>query len=314
MKRLTVLFTALLMGSIAYAQSDSASTGPWKKGGVFSINMTQAYYENWTAGGTPSVAGVTFFKAFATYEKKKWRWDNQLDLAYGLIQERQKLMQKTDDRIQFDTKIGYDLGDRWYAAFLTTFKTQFTEGFEDPNVQEVVISNFMSPAYIMASLGFDHNPTDNFSLFFAPAAMKATIVLDQDLADRGAFGVEAGEWETIQRDTTIDSTFTSGKNFRYEFGAHLKAMYKAKVMKNVDFQTKLELYMNYFENFGNVDVNWEGMLDMKINDFLSTNIRVELIYDDDIDILTEVQDDGTELFGPRMQIKQLFALGVNFKF
>ena len=61
-------------------------------------------------------------------------------------------------------------------------------------------------------------------------------------------------------------------------------------------------------------VNWEGMLDMKINDFLSTNIRVELIYDDDIDILTEVQDDGTEIFGPRMQIKQLFALGVNFKF
>ena len=83
----------------------------WKTGGVISINFTQAYYENWTAGGIPSVSGMAFLKLFATYEQNKWRWDNQLDLSYGLILERQKNERKTDDKINFDSKLGYNLGN-----------------------------------------------------------------------------------------------------------------------------------------------------------------------------------------------------------
>lgn len=189
------IFIAVVMAISVAARAQEANTvdTTWKFGGVMNINATQAYYENWTAGGRPSVAGVAFLKLSAKYEKNKWRWDNQLDLAYGLINERERKMQKTDDKIQFDSKLGYNLGKKWYGSFLTTFKTQFTEGFEDPETQEIKISNFMSPAYIMASLGFDHNPTENLSFFIAPAALKSTIVLDQELADVGAFGVEAGE-------------------------------------------------------------------------------------------------------------------------
>lgn len=315
MKRNLLVLTLFLASVNVFSQDNLPTDTIWKTGGVMAINANQAYYEHWTAGGTPSVAGVAFLKLFATYEKNKWRWDNQFDLAYGLIAERQRNMQKTDDKIQFDSKLGYNLGKKWYASFLTTFKSQFSPGYEDPELQEVKISDFMSPAYIMASLGFDHNPTDNLSFFIAPAALKTTIVLDQDLADKGSFGVEAGEWETIVRDTsTIDSTFIAGKNIRYELGAHFKMMYKANLMKNVDFQTKLELYANYMENFGNIDVNWEALIDMKINDFLSCNIRVETIYDDDIDILTGIDDEGIEHYGPRMQIKQLFGLGLSYKF
>jgi hypothetical protein len=91
-------------------------------------------------------------------------------------------------------------------------------------------------------------------------------------------------------------------------------LFKMDLMKNVNFQTKLELYANYFDNFGNIDVNWEGLIEMKINDYLSTNIRAELIYDDDIKILTGKDDLGNETFGPRLQIKQLFGLGLALKF
>ncbi len=296
-------------------EGEAVKDTTWKAGGVASINMTQAYYENWTAGGVPSVAGVAFLKAYIDYNKGKWKWENDIDLAYGLINEREKLMRKTDDKIQFDSKLGYNMKNAWYASALLSFRTQFTEGWQDPELQQVKISDFMSPAYLIFSLGFDFNPNEKFSFFISPIASKTTIVLDQDLADKGAFGVEGKEVTYVLDDTTVvDSVVTPGKNYRPELGAQLKLRYKTKVWTNVDFMTRLELFTNYFENFGNIDVNWEGLLEMKVNDYLSANIRVELIYDDDIDILTGVDDEGVEQFGPRLQVKQLFGLGLSYKF
>jgi len=317
MKKILILTLIIISGhGFIYSQEGEAlKDTTWKKGGVASVNLTQAYYENWTAGGVPSVAGIAFLKSYAVYEKGKWKWDNQFDFAYGLINERNKLMRKTDDKIQIDSKFGYKTGKNWYTSMLASFRTQFTEGWEDPYEQEVKISDFMSPAYFILSLGFDYNPKDNFSLFMSPVATKTTIVLDQELADAGAFGVDGREVQYITSDTTvIDSVITPGKNYRLEMGAQIKLMYKAHVWENVDFITKLELFTNYFENFGNIDVNWEALLEMKVNDYLSANLRVEMIYDDDIDILTGVDDDGTEHFGPRLQIKQLFGLGLSYRF
>ena len=286
----------------------------WTLRGIASVNMTQAYYENWVAGGVPSVSGVAFLKAILKYEKEKWRWENIFDLGYGLINEREKKMRKTDDRIQFDSKLGYSIGKAWYGSLLASYKSQFSPGYEDVETQKIKISDFMSPAYVNLSLGFDHNPNEHFSLFIAPASVKATIVLDQDLANAGAFGVEAGEWETIVRDTnSIDSVFVNGQNIRYEFGAHLKMLFKKNVMKNVDFLTRLELFANYFENFGNIDVNWDALLDMKINNYLSASLRVEVIYDDDINVKTK-DSEGNEIYAPRMQLKEIFGLGLSYRF
>ena len=312
--KLKYLLIAIFMASVSsqlFSQDEAVKDSTWKFGGTFSLNLNQAYYENWTAGGVPSVAGVSYFKTFATYTKKKWKWDNQLDVAYGLINEREKKMRKTDDKIHFDTKLGYELKGPWYVSLLATFKSQFTPGFEDPEIQEIKISDWMAPAYVMTSLGFDYTPNDNFQMFIAPIAAKATIVLDQLLADQGAYGVEPGFYE---RDQAGDTTFTQGERYRIEYGAHFKAQYKKSIWTNVDFATKLELYTNYFENFGNIDVNWDFGLEMKVNDFLSANFRVETIYDDDIMISTGTDDEGVETFGPRMQLKQLFGMGLTYKF
>lgn len=286
----------------------------WKVGGIISLNFSQAYYENWQAGGTPSITGVGFLKLYSLYYKRKWRWDSQLDVAYGLIQERQAIQRKTDDKFTFDTKIGYDLGKKWFLSILGSFRTQFAPAYEDPDTRNVKISDFMSPAYVILSPGIDHSPTDNFTFYFSPCALKTTIVLDEELANKGAYGVQAGEWETIQRDTILDSMRVGGKHFRYEFGAYMKLLYKVGVWDNVEFQTKLELFANYLNKFGNIDVNWEGLLNMRINDFLSANIRAQIIYDDDIQIPTYVDDQGRQYYGARMQLKELFGLGLAYKF
>ncbi|MEQ8521529.1 MAG: DUF3078 domain-containing protein, partial [Vicingaceae bacterium] len=223
----SILLLGLLFGTNLHAQEALKDT-TWKTGGVISVNFSQAYYENWTAGGIPSVSGVGFLKLFATYTKEKWRWDNQLDLAYGLIRERESISRKTDDKINFDTKLGYSVGGNWHASLLGSFRTQFTPGYEDPETELIKISDFMSPGYLTISLGMDHNPNENLSIFIAPVALKTTFVLDQALADNGAFGVQSGEWETIVRDSTVDSNYVAGKRIRYEIGAHFKLRYVAK--------------------------------------------------------------------------------------
>ncbi len=84
---------------------------------------------------------------------------------------------------------------------------------------------------------------------------------------------------------------------------------------------------------GNVDVNWETAITFKINDYLTTNLIVTLIYDHDIDIAVtdkdgnpefSLQPDGTpfvdgdgnaiQRVGPRTQVKQVFGLGLTYKF
>jgi hypothetical protein len=153
----------------------------------------------------------------------------------------------------------------------------------------------MSPAYLSVSLGMDYKPSDNFSLFISPLTGKMTFVMDDSLSNVGAFGVDPGS------------------TFRPEFGGYIKMVFKYDVMENVSLQTKFDLFSNYIENPENIDVTWDVLVAMKVNDYLTATITTNLIYDDDIDITIE-NDDGTESLRPAVQFKEMFALGLSYKF
>jgi hypothetical protein len=54
---------------------------------------------------------------------------------------------------------------------------------------------------------------------------------------------------------------------------------------------------------------------MKINKFLSANLITNMIYDDDIYVAVDRNDDGIfEGKGRRVQWKQLFGAGFSYKF
>ena len=160
---------------------------------------------------------------------------------------------------------------------MLNFKSQFSDGYDYPN-DSVPISRFLAPAYILYSLGLDYKPNDKFSLFFSPITGKITIVSDGRLAAEGAFGVEPAKYDKS------GVRIQAGKNVRYEFGAYLKSEINKNLMENVSLQSKLELFSSYDHNPQNVDVNWEVLIVMKINKFLSANVNTNLVYDDDIKI------------------------------
>jgi hypothetical protein len=276
----------------------------WKTGGVVSINLAQTSLTNWAAGGQNSFAVNGMFSGFANYKMGKSVWDNSLDLGYGLLKQGNEDFRKTDDKIDFLSKYGREAFKNFYYAALLNFKTQFSPGYNYPDATNK-ISDFFSPAYLLIALGLDYKPNAYFSAFLAPLTAKFTFVNDQTLSGLGAFGVNPGE--------------TS----RSEIGGYFRAIYtkndfKSEFLKNISFTTKIDLFSNYTENPQNVDVNWEILLAMKVNKYLSVNFNTQLIYDDNIQIPVDKNGNGTmeagESIRSMVQFKEILGVGLSLKF
>ena len=307
MKRL-LIFTAVVMISVPAVAQEAPVDTSWKKGGLAALNFTQVSLSNWAAGGENSISGIALFNFFANYKKGKDTWDNTIDLGYGLTQNGSNDPIKSEDKIDLSTKYGRHAFGHWYYAAMLGFKTQFTEGFNYPN-DSVTISDFLAPAYITLALGMDYKPNDNFSVLIAPITGRIIIVNNDDLADAGAFGVDPAEYDGS------GNKIKDGETIRYEFGALLKAIYKKDILENVNLQTKLELFSNYREEPQNIDVNWEVLIAMKVNKYITANLSTQLIYDDNTIITEDNNDDGIiDEAGPRTQFKEVLGIGFSYKF
>ena len=86
------------MTDVKMAEKD---TTYWKKGGVFGLNFSQVSLTNWSGGGQNSVSVNGLVNLFATHKGKHHVWDNTLNLAYGMLQQGNENMRKTDDKIEF---------------------------------------------------------------------------------------------------------------------------------------------------------------------------------------------------------------------
>lgn len=269
-----------------------ATTG-WKTETNLTISFSQVSLTNWSAGGQNSMSLNGRFNGFYNYKKERLAWDNQVDLGYGLLKQGKTIWQKTDDRFELMSKLGYRLSEFLNGAVLANFKSQFAPGYSKPEDANR-ISDFLSPAYLLGAIGLDLKKGENFTLFASPLTTKMTFVTNDSLSKNGSFGVEPG------------------KKFRAEVGGYVRVMWKHDLMKNVGLQTKLDLFSNYLKDPQYVDVNWEVFLMMKINKYLSVNINTLLIYDHDISIGKDIKGDGVMAYAPRVQFKELFGLGLAF--
>jgi hypothetical protein len=280
----------------------------WTHGGVFNFGLSQTSFSNWAAGGQNSIAGNSLFSVFANYKSPRSAWDNQLDISYGIMkQEDTERAQKTDDKIDLVSKYGYKAGKDFYYAVLASFKTQSMPGYKSP-LDSIKTSDFLAPAYFLVAAGMDYKPNNKITVFMAPVTLKTTIVNSTFLADQGAYGVEPA---------FIDDAgiLVPGKKKRTEFGGYLRVFYKDQYFKNIDIQSKLDLFSNYLNNPGNIDVNWEVLLAFKVTKYISTTISTQLIYDDDI--ITNIDKDKDGVFeesGPRIQFKEIISVGFSYKF
>lgn len=274
--------------------------------GTLGLNLSQTALANWAGGGESSVAFTTLAKLGSTTEKgpKSIQWG--VDAALGLLRQ-QGAWRKTDDRLaltaQWSTALPSN-NQKGRLSILLDARSQFlpgyalVDGLPDRNHR---ISNFLSPGYLVAAAGYAPRPSDRHQLFVAPFTGKLTVVMDDTLSAAGAFGV------------------TPGRKERLELGGYIRWNLTWPLMENVNWTHQLDLFSNFMSNPGNIDINWSGLLDMKVNESLRTTISVQLIYDDDVVLekdpaRTEVNDQGVEVtiparLGPGTQFKEVLSVG-----
>ncbi|MEP1031963.1 DUF3078 domain-containing protein [Ekhidna sp.] len=305
--KLKITALLLLISATSFAQNVTQDTTYWRIGGTSSLTFSQVSLTNWAAGGQNSVAINSNFSIFANRVKGRGKWENSMDLAYGLIKQGSAGFSKSDDLINIVTKYSYKVkkdNGKWFYSALMDFRTQFYEGFDG---EDNFISDFMAPGYLTIGLGISYDPSDKLSFTYQPLTGKFTFVSDQDLANAGAYGVNravfAGDGVTI---------ITPGSKSRAEFGSFFRAKYKNDI-----FESKLELFTGYTENVGEVDVNWQNALVLQLTKVLSMNVFTQLIYDKDIEIGADDNSDGTiqeSEVKPRVQFKSVLGVGLTYKF
>ena len=81
----------------------------------------------------------------------------------------------------------------------------------------------------------------------------------------------------------------------------------------------LQLFDNYTDknesNRTNVDVNYDLLINMKVNKWLAASFFLTIIYDNDITI-ADLDEEGnpTGAAGPRTQVKEGIGIGITYKF
>ena len=305
----------------------------WNHKGNVGFNLSQSAYVNWSAGGQNALNLLGTFYYEINYAKDRWKWDNSFNTALGYSFYNFNIKKfkpiKTDDKIELTSLAGYKITDKLFASLELAFRTQYAKGYDYTKDSTHYTSKFLAPAYLTLGLGIEWVPNEHFSLNFAPVTGRLVIVNDSALFYQGAFGAH----EIDKSDTEIHTTKSKFYG-HWELGARLTAKVKYTIVKNVDFESKLELFSNYLpRKYGHyeeidgvkewidegrhsrpwlIDVDWQNMLIFKVNDWLNCNLSTHLIYDYDIPFYKTPGDETTLIKGSKVQFKEVFALGLMF--
>ena len=302
MKKVLLIALAMTLAITTFAQEEK--TEGWSHKGNFGLNFGQSTFTNWAAGGQNSLNWQGMFNYEIHYLKGNFKWDNTLNSALGYTYYSFKQMPiKTDDKIEFTSLAGLKATEKLNYSAELAFRSQCAPGYEYGATDTILISKFLAPAYVSLGLGMEWVPNEHFSIYFSPVTGRLTIISDTTLAYRYGFNT---------LDANDQDTHYWGDKVRYEFGARAVAKFQYPLAKNIDFNSKLELFSNYLWHPERVDVDWQNMLVMKVNDWLNCNLATHLIYDYDIPFYDEA---GARIEGSKIQFKEVLAIGfmINLK-
>jgi len=317
MKKFLILFVVF---SIQFSQAQTDSTAvakdfdidfpKWKNKNVATLDVSEVAFVNWNSGGSNSISALLGIASEANYRYKHFFWNNNINIRYGVNKQQDQELRKTEDLIEINSEVGFrrDTLSNWFYTSKFNFKTQFTNGYTYPDTSNA-ISKLMAPGYLFYGAGIEYGKRmDNLSVYFSPATIKTTFVLDQDLADAGSFGVEPA---VLDEEGNV---VKEGEQVRNEFGILLTNAYETEIAANIYMKHSVNFYTDYLNDFGNIDVDWQVNLDFKVNNYVRANLGSHLKYDNDVKNLIAIDEEAEEVEyleeGARIQWKQILGIGV----
>lgn len=317
--RNTLLALICLSVQFAFAQPDSLFIKPitpkdelkelrpeWTQKNKATFDLSEVAFVNWNAGGSNSISGLLGIRSEVNYKDKYFFWNNNVSMRYGINKQQSREVRKTDDLFEINSNIGYkpDSISNWFYSARLNFKTQLANGYKYPNTDEP-ISRLMAPGYLFFGGGMEYGKhIEELSFYFSPITLKATFVLDEDLANAGSFGVTPA---VLDENGNI---VVEGEHIRKEVGILVTNSYKLKVAENISMAHHVNLYTDYINNFGNVDMDWRVDFDFKVNSFMRATLGSHLKYDDDVKTTkpSEIEGEFDEA-GAKIQWKQFLGIG-----
>jgi len=295
MKRLFILiFSLISISGFSNKFEDSVWVSPdsyYISKGKITTLLNQSHYSNWIAGGVNNVSLTLLLDYDFNLKKGDLEWINRLDGAYGLVKNQDESIKKNEDRLEVYSLLALKNKGRWSYSALFNLKSQWSNGYEytlnQSGVQDRnLTTKFLSPAYSQIGVGMFYKKDDNFWFNYALLSaryIRVNSIFTENLLDgENYFGVE------------------KGKMGRFEAGGIISAYFKKEIMKNIILENKLNLFQNYLEDPLNIDVDYTFSLEMSINKYFSTNLLIQLLYDDNA--------------LPEIQLKEVFGVSFNINF
>ena len=301
--------------NLSFVQTDSITTNEvdqkWVQSNRLGLDFSEVTFVNWNAGGSNSISALLNIFSSLKYNKTNLAWVSSVRARYGVNKQKKQQLRKTEDEIELTSTLGYRKNtiSNWYYSARFNFKTQFTSGYNYPD-RDNEISRFMAPGYLFFGGGAEYGKKlEQFSLYLSPLTFKSTFVLDKELSNAGSFGVSPA---LLAENGNI---IEQGQRVRTEMGILITNAYQAEIFENVKLTNRLSLYTDYLNSFGNIDIDWEVVLDFKVNSFVKATLGSHLRYDNDVKILeeTEIEDEFKEK-SATVQLKQILGIGVVMDF
>lgn len=311
---------------------DTSHKHGWRKGGIFSLNVGQGSSKNWAAGAEKfSFSTAAGLSVFANYREGRFYWNNNLDLGYAIVNTTSLGSRKTDDKIDYFTKLGHDLTKTLSLSGVVNFRSQFTDGFDytylGKDTYRRRTSSFFAPAYLIVAPGLDWHPAPYFSLFVSPISARMVFVSSPWSYYFPDGVIPPGDGGGFENPLATLYGVDPRQKVRAEMGGFASANFAKEIMKNVTIKSRLDLYSNYLSSYRytatgsyqvakekleakpqNVDVFWTNLISMKVNKFLNVTYNFDLIYDDD------VRQFGSENTSAGTQLRSLLSVGFSAKF
>lgn len=292
--------TVLPDGGLSKVTIQTPEKSPWTLGGKTYSGITQTYINDyWSKGGQSSSSVIMTLDYAANYAKNKFKWENSADFKLGFINYKtdEKVdhrWHKNSDNIKLISRFGLSAFKKWYYSGEVEFTSQFFNGYKNAS-DTILRSAFLSPGYLSMSLGMDYKPSNVFSAFISPLSLKNTYVINPNV-DRATYGLEPGE------------------NLKTRVGATAKINFNKKLMENVNIKTNNTIFVNFKSEyiFKVPDFENETVLSFKVNQYITTQVNLNMIYDKDV-TSTWTDDAGVEQKGTRLQIKEFVTFGFSYK-
>lgn len=292
-------------------------TSYWSFPKRIGVHFTLNTFKDWNAGGNNSFSTKLNGLFQANYLREYIVWNNKLDVRYGMIWESPKELPDdarninvTDNYLEVTSTFGYKAIQKMYFSSEFKFQTQMAKMFTS-KTSDTYKSAFMAPAYFDLGAGMEYK--DNFkrfgrlNLYMAFFNMKTTVVLDEELARAGAFGVQK---EVVEDGIVV----TPYERYRMEFGFKVRADHTVTLWKNLQMINKFDMFVDYIEDPGAMKMDWEMVFNMKINNYLTTQFINNMRYYDS-ERKKGVDEDGNSiLLDAVVQLKQALSVGFVFTF